>query len=336
MKMKKLLLGAALSLAFGSMSSAYAAGTISFDPDGAGAGGAISVNTFDWSPDNGLVLATGNPSATSNYQVVAQGKLGTFIAPGNVNIPVSTGEFTFQASFFEHATNLASGAAVLTTGVGASSFNVYFNPAAGTANQITGAGYNAGTLILHGTLVSLTGNFTNLSQLDRVAGNVDANGNSLNFPPVLLDQVGADNQNGTLSDQGNGSTTIKIDVSFADPNFFKSNITSLLIDLQDTSNAAIPFITANPSDQVVGFTPEYALNNIGQRVDGFVASSGPNNGLCPNGSQTETGAAGTRCDTHLQTDASTSFNPVPEPGSLALLGGALAAISLIRGRKRTA
>jgi hypothetical protein len=121
-------------------------------------------------------------------------------------------------------------------------------------------------------------------------------------------------------------------VSFADPNFFKSNITSLLIDLQDTSNAAIPFITANPSDQVVGFTPEYALNGAGQRQNGFTSAAG----ICPNGSQTETGTAGTRCDIHLQTDASTSFNPVPEPGSLALLGGALAAISLIRGRKRPA
>ena len=312
--MKTLLLGAALALTFGSASSAHAANTILFDPTGTGGAG-MAVDTFDWRPDNGLGIGTFSVpfvGTSKTFQIVGQGILGSFIPPVGPAVSPAVGEFTFQVSFFETVVGVGTANTASVAAPGASSFTIFFHPVA-TADQLTGTGYAGGTTILTGTLAGLSGTFQDNTALFPTV-----------FPVELLDQLGADNQNGTLTRQGSGSSTIQVDVGFADPNFFRSNITSLTVDLQDTSNNAVPFITANPSDQVLGFTPFYSLDG-GQRINGANTA-----GLCTSGGQSEAGVNSTRCDLHLQTDASTSFNPtvVPEPGSLALLGAAFAAAGL--------
>ena len=95
--------------------------------------------------------------------------------------------------------------------------------------------------------------------------------------------------------QGSGSTTARINVDFADGNFSKSSVTTLSVDLQDTSFNAIPFSQTEASDSINGYTPFYNFMPDGTRVNAGAAT-------CDNGGQSEAGVASTRCDLHLQTD----------------------------------
>ena len=285
--MKKILLSAAVAMAMGvSALSAQAANTILFDPDGAGAGGSIQVNTFDWSPDNALAIGALGSSGIllgTPFTVNAQAKLGSFIMPGNVSVAPSVGEFTLYASFQEVAFGTATSAGLIAQPGGF--VRIYFDPS-GNSNQLAGTGYNDGTLILQGTIVSGLGTFLDFTRAG--ARTTEA-----------LDQFLANNYPGVLTNVGNGSTSLDIDVTFADPNFFKTAITGLTIDAQDTGNLKTPYDQADPAALVGGVAPVRGVGNV-------------NGGDC---------APNTTCDFQFQTDNSTTFNTaaVPEPGSLALI-----------------
>jgi hypothetical protein len=308
--MKKILLSAAVAAALGgAVTVANAASTILFNPNGTGAAGAIQVITFDWGPDNALAQNSVTSAGISPgpFTVFGQAKLANFVQPGNVFVASPAGrEFTLFANFSETAIPLAGGAVALLSAVSGGSIQIWTG--APDSNQITGTGYNNGSLILQGSVVAgplSSGTFTDQT---RALGTAVTN----------LDNHGANDAPGVLSHVGQGSNTVEVNVTFADPNYFVTNITSLVIDAEDTGQLRAPFAEADPSDAVGGQVPKYG--NIGGTLI---------NGDCS--------VAQVTCDFHFQTDDSTSFNvaAVPEPASIALVAlGLLSIGGLARKRSR--
>ena len=313
--------------------------------------GVIQVNNFTWQAGNALVLSglstplgantdiNGNVIAGSQLlHTVAQARLAAFNKVGGGSAALTGfNEITYVADFWEIAVGIGgpSAAFVLATPpAGFTNTVKFYYDTGGVAgvnfgNDKTGDFYGAdptATLILDGTLKGLSGNISDLSIVSPAAFPIthldcDAPGGCAGAPGF----DGINQGVGTKTHVEVGNNQLTVDITNPTPNaYFLSNVSSFSIDMSQTVGVGIPFNNGNPWRNVVGFTPSFSLVG-GERING---------GACTIGGQTQLGTNTAQCDILLQTTGLTTFNAIPEPTSVALVGLALLGMSAVARRQR--
>jgi len=302
--MKRVLFATMMLAGMAGLARPAAADTIKFDVNGTAPGGVFNVSNFDWYPGNTLLIenTTGGPS-TVLYQANLNEGLDRFtgctVFGGNSCI-------TAVASFT--VTQTGPGTFAVTAG----EFDMYAQTA--YADDLTGgtAFSTNGVLILQSQVIGPPFGSTALvvdptvgpTALDQFAG---PTGPTNNWPGIL-----------TLSGAG-GVADIQTHISFANPDYFLTNVNGALFTTNSSGSNNLPFHQVDPT----------ALFFNGQIGAPSVCGAGEVIGVnCVNGD-------GFRIIAESDTSTTIQLVPsaVPEPATLTLLGVGLLSSAAARRRQ---
>jgi hypothetical protein len=343
--MRKTLMAALIGGAFAFGGQAHAGLTL--DLNGSAAGGVIFADALDWAPTSFLAQGGNraianfqsqatNPNACDNgacsFEVLTHAKLTAYAPAGGgsfIGLPNFGGETVVSAGNAGTPAIPRPFAGFESTGAGWLEF--YFSPTgASDANDLTGSGFNAGRLIgrLEGVNIGAFGSFT-------VTGG-----------PVALDGSGDGNQFGaqqTVTGTGSqealraGTTSVTLD-----SDFFLTEIADFTIQYENIS-IGLPYTSVNPSDCFndssrtngdVGSSGFASTCNTTHVNGAYSAQNAGDPGYLPNVGAVNGLGLGSP-DFVAQTDYNSSVTgTVPEPGSLALVGLALASLGFAATRRR--
>ena len=317
----------------GAATTATAAVSFLFDPTGTSAlgtpsGFAVTATTMDQAPGNALAigaipaflgcLGAGGSNCTNQVQLTYQANLAQFTNSGTGVFDQGdivdglARNFTYSLSFPEllYGATSVAGINIALLQAGGSGPNFFRMYASGgvIGNDLTGANFATGALILQGTVT--TADTSTTSFASRISN---------------LDPFGTNDWPGVTTVENIGTTKISVNITAIDNRYFPDlQVGGLFsVSLEANTSQVLPFDQANPSCSMINPTTGAAQGyNIGTFAGGACGGPwtiGATNGLVGP-------------DFLFQADANSSFEKTPEPGTLALLAGGLIAAGFWRRR----